>query len=59
MKGAEMKKITEKQAQKIAKRIGINLDGDGLTFYATDAEEKEIFSFDTKSERDAFVQKQG
>lgn len=49
-----MKKITAKQAIKIAKRLNLQIEDDGTTFYATDEEESEIYSFDTKSERDTF-----
>lgn len=49
-----MKKITAKQAAKIANRLNLQIEDDGTTFYATDEEETEIWSFDTKSERDSF-----
>lgn len=49
-----MKKITAKQAVKIANRLNLQIEDDGMTFYATDEEESEIYSFDTKSERDSF-----
>lgn len=49
-----MKKITAKQAAKIANRLNLQIEDDGMTFYATDEEESEIYSFDTKSERDSF-----
>ena len=50
-----MKAITAKQAHAIAQQTGVDIDGDGVTFYATDANEKDIFCFDTKRERDAFI----
>lgn len=53
-KELDMKKITAKQAAKIANRLNLQIEDDGMTFYATDEEESEIYSFDTKSERDSF-----
>lgn len=50
-----MKKISSKQAHIIAQRLGLDIDGDGTTYYATNTEETEIYSFDTKKERDDFV----
>ena len=52
-----MKAITSKQAHQIAKKIGIEIDDDGITFYATNQEETEIWSFDSKKERDVFINK--
>ena len=49
-----MKKISAKQAAKIAFRLNKQIEDDGISFYATDEEETEIWSFDTKSERDSF-----
>ena len=51
----DMVKITAAEARKIAKIRGLDLSGDGITFYALDQESKEIYSFDSKKERDQFV----
>jgi len=50
-----MKAITAREAEKIARIKGVDLSGDGLTFYATNEKENEIYSFDTKRERTNFV----
>ena len=52
-----MKAITAKKAQEITDKTGMALCGaeDGRTFYATNEEETEVWLFDTKKERDAFV----
>lgn len=53
-----MKKITAKEAYKILKRVGLDAGGDnGTTFFAYDDKNDEIYSFDTKKERDQFVNK--
>lgn len=52
-----IKKISAREAEIIAKKIGIQIDGDGITFYATNNEENAIFAFDTKRERDDFIKK--
>ena len=54
-----MKRITAKQAEKIIARLGLNAGGsdDGITFYATDERESEIYSFDSKKECDDFVKR--
>ena len=50
-----MKKITPKEAVKIAKKLGIEIYDERRTFYATNNKESEVWSFDTKKERDDFV----
>ena len=52
-----MKKITAKEAYRIGNKLGLYLLDDGLTFYATDDAETEIYSFDTKKERDDFLKR--
>ena len=54
-----MKKIaiSAKEAYKIAERLGVCISDDGSTFYATNADRTELWEFDTKRERDAFVRK--
>ena len=50
-----MKKISAKEAYRILKRVGLSADNDGVTFFAYDEKNDEIYSFDNKAERDAFV----
>lgn len=50
-----MKAITARQAHKIAQILGIDIDDESTTYYAADEEETEIWSFDTKKERDDFI----
>lgn len=50
-----MKKVTAKEALKITKRLGLAPDEDSRTFYSYDEKHDEIFEFDSKRERDAFV----
>lgn len=50
-----MKAITPKKAHEIAKRRNIDIDDNQTTFYATNEEETEIYSFDTKKERDQHI----
>lgn len=50
-----MIKITAKEAQAIAKRLNLQIEDDGLTFYATDDSKSELFSFDSKKEREDFI----
>lgn len=50
-----MKKISARQAEKIMKRLGLCFGDDGKTFYATNEKESEIYEFDSKKERDEFV----
>ena len=51
-----IKKISAQDAKKILKdRAG----GDGITFYAIDTDTGEIYEFDSKKERDAFISRRG
>lgn len=50
-----MKAITAKYAEELLRKLGFDFGGDGRTFYATNDEETEIWEFDTKRERDEFV----
>ena len=52
-----IKKITSKEAYKVAMKKGLDLSGDGVTYYAIDEKSEEIFSFDTRAERDGFIQR--
>lgn len=54
-----MKKIaiTAKEAYKIAEILGVCISDDGTTFYATNEARTDLWEFDTKRERDAFVRK--
>ena len=54
-----MKAITAKQAKVINRRNGMEtLEGDGITTYwATDDDESATWFFDSKKERDEFVQR--
>ena len=49
------KAITAKQASKLMEKLGLCFGDDGRTFYATDKEETEVWEFDSKRERDEFV----
>ena len=45
--------ITRKQAEAIGKRTGFPIsEEDGRTFYATNAEQTEVWEFGNKKERD-------
>ncbi len=50
-----MKKITAKEAYKLAEELGLSICDDGRTFYATNEERTEIWEFDSKKERNKFV----
>ena len=54
-----MKKIAipAKDAYKLAETLGIYVSDDGTTFYATNEARTDLWEFDTKRERDAFVRK--
>ena len=52
-----MKKVTAKEAYKILTRLGLDASGDGVTYFAYDEENDAIFSFDTRKERDTFIEK--
>lgn len=49
------KKITSKQAYKLAKKLGLEICEDGRTFYATNEQETELWEFDTLRERNDFL----
>ena len=49
------KAITSKQAYKLMEKFGLCFSDDGRTFYATDEEETEVWEFDSKRERDEFI----
>jgi hypothetical protein len=51
----KLKKITAKEAEKIMAELGLCFGDDGRTFYATNEEHTEVWEFDSKKERDAFV----
>ena len=50
-----MKAITAKYAEELLRKLGNDYGGDGRTFYATNEEETEVWEFDSKRERDEFV----
>lgn len=50
-----MKAITAKKADQITRKLGRDISNDGITFYATNEKETEIYCFDSKSERNDFV----
>lgn len=50
-----VKKITAREAEKELKRQGLDFGMDGVTFYAINIDTKEVYSFDTKKERDEWV----
>ena len=52
-------KLTAKEAYRLAEKLGLDLGRDGTTFYATDEDQTEIWCFDTKTERDRFVEAKG
>ena len=52
-----MKAITAKQAEKLLKKLGLTSVDNGVTFYATSDDESAVWEFDSKKERDAFVDK--
>lgn len=49
--------ITAKQAIRIMKKLGLCYGEDGRTFYATNADESEVWEYDTKKERDEAVKR--
>lgn len=51
----KMIKLSAKEAHKLADKLGIDIEDDGVTFYATDEDKTEIWAFDTKKERDQFI----
>ena len=52
-----MMKVTAREALKIAKRLGLAPDEDTRTFYAYDEKNDEIYEFDSKRERDEFIER--
>lgn len=52
-----MKKVTAAKAYKIMKKLGLCFGEDGTTYYATNNEETEVYEFDTRKERDAFIER--
>ena len=52
-----MKAITAKQAEKLLKKLGLTAMDNGITFYATSDDESGVWEFDTKRERDEFVER--
>lgn len=50
-------KLTAKEAKKLAQELGLEIGDDGTTFYATNEEKTEIWEFDTKKERDEWLNK--
>ena len=52
-----MKRLTATQAYKLAIKLGIDVSNDGKTYYASNNDESEVYCFDSKRERDEFVDK--
>jgi hypothetical protein len=52
-----MKKISAKYAEKLMNKLGLDYGNDGITFYATNESETEIYDFDDKKERDKWLEK--
>lgn len=50
-----MKPITARYAEKLLQKLGNDYGNDGRTFYATNEEEDAVWEFDSKKERDEFV----
>ena len=48
-------KISAKEAKKLARELGIDIDDEETTYYATNEERTEIWGFETKKRRDRFV----
>lgn len=54
----QVKAITATQAKAIGIKTGFPItEGNGRTFYATTEDESDLFEFDTKTERDAWVER--
>lgn len=53
----KVRKLTAKEAKKLLRELGLGYMGadDGRSFYATNEDETEVWEFDTKRERDAFI----
>lgn len=54
----KLKAISAKKAERLTKKLGLSWCGadDGITFYATDEEETEVWEFESKRERDRACQ---
>lgn len=52
------KRITAKQAYKLAEKLGLSICDDGRTFYATNEQETELWEFDTARERNGFCNRE-
>lgn len=52
-----MIKVNAKEANKIAKRLGLDASEDGVTFFAYDETNDELYGFETKKERDGFIER--
>jgi hypothetical protein len=53
----KLKSITAKEAERLMNKLGLCVPDDyKKTFYATDIEETEVWDFDTKKERDDYVE---
>lgn len=50
-------KLTAKEAKRLAEELGLDIDDGGTTFYATNEEKTEIWDFDTKKEREEWLNK--
>lgn len=51
------KKLTAKEAMKLMDKLGLDYGNDGRTFYATNEEETAVWEFDSKKERDEFLER--
>lgn len=49
------RKLTAKETHKLSDKLNLDIDDDNTTFYATNVEETEIWSFNTRTERDEFL----
>ena len=52
-----MKKVTAREAKQINERLGLSWDDGQTTFWAYDEDHDEIYDFDSKKERDEFVER--
>ncbi len=52
-----LKAVNVKEAKKITERLGLCSGEDGRTYYAWDDEADEIYEFDSKRDRDAFLRR--
>lgn len=51
----KLKAISAQQAYKLMNKLGLCYGNDGVTYYATNEEETEVWEFDSKAERDKCV----